>query len=96
MPSARQELLRFLAQKSFQLGNFTLSSGGSSDYYVDCRATTLDARGAQLTGQAFLEDIGARDWHPQAIASAPRAPIASGLDVLVAENFAPLLKEGVG
>jgi orotate phosphoribosyltransferase len=67
MSSARQELLRFLAQKSFQLGNFTLSSGGSSDYYVDCRTTTLDARGAQLTGQVFLESIGARNWHPQAV-----------------------------
>ena len=67
MSSARQELLRFLAQKSFRLGNFTLSSGGSSDYYVDCRTTTLDARGAQLTGQVFLENIEARNWHPQAI-----------------------------
>src|SRR6516165_8642511 len=67
MSSARQELLRFLAQKSFQLGNFTLSSGGSSDYYVDCRTTTLDARGAQLTGQVFLENIETRNWHPQAI-----------------------------
>jgi orotate phosphoribosyltransferase len=67
MSSARQELLRFLARKSFQLGNFTLSWGGGSDYYVDCRTTTLDARGAQLTGQVFLESIGARNWHPQAI-----------------------------
>jgi orotate phosphoribosyltransferase len=67
MSSARQELLRLLAKKSFRLGNFTLSSGGSSDYYVDCRTTTLDARGAQLTGQVFLANIGERNWHPQAI-----------------------------
>jgi len=67
MSSARQELLRLLAKKSFRLGDFTLSSGGSSDYYVDCRTTTLDARGAQLTGQVFLANIGARDWRPQAI-----------------------------
>jgi len=67
MSSARQELLRLLAKKSFRLGNFTLSSGGTSDYYVDCRTTTLDARGAQLTGQVFLANIGARDWRPQAI-----------------------------
>jgi orotate phosphoribosyltransferase len=67
MSSPRQELLRMLANQSFRLGNFTLSSGGSSDYYVDCRTTTLDARGAQLTGQVFLADIRARDWQPQAI-----------------------------
>src|ERR1700726_168484 len=67
MPSARQELLRLLATKSFRLGEFKLSSGGTSDYYVDCRTTTLDARGSQLTGQVFLEEIRQRGWKPQAI-----------------------------
>src|SRR3954451_15846480 len=67
MISARQELLSLLATKSFRLGAFKLSSGGSSDYYIDCRTTTLDARGAQLTGQVFLEEIQKRGWDPQAI-----------------------------
>jgi len=62
MSSARQELLRLLATKSFKLGEFKLSSGGTSDYYIDCRTTTLDARGAQLTGQVFLEEIQRRGW----------------------------------
>src|SRR2546430_8977465 len=44
------------------LGEFKLSSGGTSDYYIDCRTTTLDARGAQLTGQVFLEEIRSRGW----------------------------------
>ena len=47
MPAPRQELLRLLAHKSFKLGDFRLSSGGTSDYYIDCRTTTLDARGSQ-------------------------------------------------
>lgn len=67
MSSARQQLLALLADKSFRLGQFKLSSGGSSDYYIDCRVTTLDARGAQLTGEVFLEEILARNWKPQAI-----------------------------
>src|SRR6202049_4419721 len=67
MSSARQELLRLLATKSFRLGEFKLSSGGTSDYYVDCRTTTLDARGAQRTGQVFLEEMRQRGWRPQAI-----------------------------
>ncbi|MGA8491713.1 MAG: orotate phosphoribosyltransferase [Terriglobales bacterium] len=67
MSSARQELLRLLATKSFRLGEFKLSSGGTSDYYIDCRTTTLDARGSQLTGQVFLEEIQRRGWRPQAI-----------------------------
>jgi orotate phosphoribosyltransferase len=64
---ARQELLRLLATKSFRLGEFKLSSGGTSDYYIDCRTTTLDARGAQLTGQVFLEEIKKLGWKPEAI-----------------------------
>lgn len=67
MSSARQELLRLLAINSFRLGEFKLSSGGTSDYYVDCRTTTLDARGSQLTGQVFLDEIKQKGWRPQAI-----------------------------
>src|SRR6201993_2571461 len=67
MHSARQKLLTTLAPKSFRLGQFKLSSGGTSDYYIDCRLTTLDACGSQLTGQVFLEEIRQRGWKPQAI-----------------------------
>src|SRR5450755_1426229 len=67
MSTARQELLQLLAQKSFRLGDFKLSSGGTSDYYIDCRTTTLDARGAQLVGQVFLEEMRAQGWHADAI-----------------------------
>ncbi len=67
MSSARAELLRLLAEKSFRLGNFKLSSGASSDYYVDCRTTTLDAQGARLTGEVFLDAIRGQGWHADAI-----------------------------
>lgn len=67
MQSARQKLLSLLAHKSFRVGEFKLSSGGTSDYYIDCRTTTLDAKGSQLTGQVFLEEIRKREWKPQAI-----------------------------
>jgi orotate phosphoribosyltransferase len=67
MHSARQNLLRTLAHKSFRLGEFKLSSGGTSDYYVDCRTTTLDAHGSRLTGEVFLEEIRRRGWKAQAL-----------------------------
>ncbi len=67
MSSARQELLDLLAVKSFRLGEFKLSSGARSDYYIDCRTTTLDAKGARLTGQVFLEGIRFQGWNPRAI-----------------------------
>jgi orotate phosphoribosyltransferase len=67
MSSARSDLLRLLAHKSFRLGDFKLSSGATSDYYVDCRATTLDARGSQLTGQVFVDEIRQRGWKVRAV-----------------------------
>jgi orotate phosphoribosyltransferase len=50
-----QQLLSLLARISFKLGQFRLSSGGTSDYYIDCRTTTLHAEGGRLTGHAILE-----------------------------------------
>ncbi len=67
MDSARQKLLSTLAHKSFRLGEFKLSSGGTSDYYIDCRTTTLDAKGCRLTGEVFCEEIRQRGWKPRAV-----------------------------
>jgi orotate phosphoribosyltransferase len=55
MTTHAQQLLAFLARRSFKLGTFTLASGATSDYYIDCRTTTLHAEGGRLTGHAILE-----------------------------------------
>src|ERR1700728_3000872 len=78
MHPARRNLLRTLAQKSFRLGEFKLSSGGTSDYYIDCRTTTLDAKGSRLTGEVFLEEIQRRGWKPKAIGG-----VTMGADAIV-------------
>jgi orotate phosphoribosyltransferase len=96
MSSARQELLRLLATKSFRLGEFKLSSGGTSDYYVDCRTTTLDGRGSQLTGQVFLEEIRQRGWRPQAIGGLTMGadPIVVAVAVSSGEIHGFLVRKG--
>ena len=53
--SHSSQLLSLLAHTSFRLGEFKLSSGGTSDYYIDCRTTTLHAEGGRLTGHAILD-----------------------------------------
>ena len=55
MTTYAQQLLPLLARISFRLGQFTLSSGATSDYYIDCRTTTLHAEGGRLAGHAILE-----------------------------------------
>jgi len=51
--SARQQLLAKLKQKSVFFGDFLLSSGGRSPFYIDCRLTTLDPEGACLVGRVM-------------------------------------------
>src|SRR6204780_2408460 len=87
MRSSRQDLLRLLAHKSFRLGEFKLSSGGKSDYYIDCRTTTLDAKGSRLTGEVFADEIRERGWKPQAIGGLTMGadPIVVAVSVVTGE-----------
>ena len=55
----RTPLLHLIATLSFRLGEFTLSSGAHSDYYIDCRTTTLHAEGGRLAGLALYDLIRA-------------------------------------
>jgi orotate phosphoribosyltransferase len=65
--SHAQQLLSLLARTSFKLGQFKLSSGGTSDYYIDCRTTTLHAEGGRLTGHAILELLEANGIEAEAV-----------------------------
>jgi orotate phosphoribosyltransferase len=67
MTDHRASLLQLLARLSFKLGDFTLSSGGKSDYYIDCRTTTLHAEGGRLTGLATLDLLREKGLAPAAV-----------------------------
>src|SRR5215469_15983335 len=92
MADARSNLLKMLAEKSFRLGNFQLSSGGTSDYYIDCRLTTLDAAGAVATGEAVFDEIRARDWQANAIGGLTMGadPIVVATSVVSAQQGKPI------
>jgi len=92
MADARANLLRMLAQKSFHLGNFKLSSGATSDYYIDCRLTTLDAAGAVATGDAVLAEIRRQGWPADAIGGLTMGadPIVVATSVISAQQGVPI------
>ena len=50
-------LYKILKEKSFFTGDFTLASGKKSNYYIDCRLTTLDPKGACLVGAAIRKTV---------------------------------------
>ncbi|MGZ8898567.1 MAG: orotate phosphoribosyltransferase [Limisphaerales bacterium] len=57
---AKNRLLQILRAKSVFHGDFVLASGAKSNYYIDCRLTTLDSEAAALVGQIFYTLISQR------------------------------------
>ena len=60
LSQAKSRLLQILRAKSVFHGDFTLASGAKSNYYIDCRLTTLDSEGAALVGQVIYNLIQQR------------------------------------
>ena len=62
----RRRFLSILKEKSYEKRKVILSSGRESDFYIDCRQTTLDAEGALLTGRLFCAMLEAGE-RPEAV-----------------------------
>ena len=86
--SPRTALLHLLSRISFKLGEFTLSSGAVSDYYIDCRTTTLHAEGGRLTGLALLDLFAEHHLHPAAVGGLTMGadPVVSGVAIASAQR----------
>ena len=52
-----KRLKEILLAKSYRKGTFTLTSGKTSDFYIDGKQTTLHAEGAYLCGKLLFELI---------------------------------------
>lgn len=57
MEQEKQRLKEIILQKSYRKGTFTLTSGRTSDFYVDGKQTTLDAEGSYLCGRLIYKII---------------------------------------
>lgn len=57
MTDLRQQLIEHIAADAVFHGDFVLSSGKRSSYYVDLRKVTMDARVAPLIGQVMCDLI---------------------------------------
>ena len=76
LAAQRARLARILYEKSYMEGDFTLTSGRKSDYYFDCRQSSLHPEGAFLIGSLFLSMMA--DVPAQAVAG-----MTMGADPLV-------------
>ena len=53
----KEQILKMLKEKAYRKGEFTLSSGKSSEHYVNCKPVTLSGRGLTLASLLMLQEL---------------------------------------
>ena len=53
----KEELLELLKKYAYQKGEFKLSSGKTSEHYVNCKPVTLSGRGLTLSSLLLLKEV---------------------------------------
>jgi orotate phosphoribosyltransferase len=89
LTSLRQFLLKLLIDLAYKEGNFTLSSGQKSSYYINGKQVTLNAEGALAIGRLILS-ILPKDTQAVAGLTLGADPIVSAVSVVSAYENRPL------
>ena len=64
---SRDELRSLLIERSLRRGDFVLSSGKRSSYYIDARLTTMSGAGQKLIGELGLQLLDQKGWAVRSI-----------------------------
>jgi len=85
----RQQLLDLFCNFAYKEGDFVLSSGQRSTYYINCKPVTLDPNGALAVGRLLLNKL---PMDTQAVAGLTLGadPIVSAVSVVSAYENRPL------
>ena len=90
--SALQTLTRLIRKLSYREGDFTLSSGKKSNFYIDLKATTLHPDGAYWIGKAAVELlenlVPQKNWEIQGVGGLTLGadPMATALSLAAREK----------
>lgn len=79
---ARSRLQRLLAERAVLRGDFILSSGARSSYYLDARMVTLSSEGSALVGEVFIDALRNLDVDAVAGLTVGADPIVTAIAVM--------------
>ncbi|MEK7842418.1 MAG: orotate phosphoribosyltransferase [Deltaproteobacteria bacterium] len=80
----KSRLLQIIREKSYEKKEVTLASGRKSDFYIDCRQTTLHPEGAYLVGKILCDMIKESGLQIEAVGGPTMGadPIATAISVI--------------
>ena len=85
----KEELLELLKKYAYKKGDYTLSSGKTTDHYVNCKPVTLTGRGLTLSSVILLSAIE-EDCRAIGGLTLGADPLVSGMAVVSGLDRAPM------
>jgi len=89
----KQRLAEIVLEKSFQYRDnppFTLASGKTSNYYFNCKTTTMDPEGMYLIGNILFDMLGDADISAAGGLTLGADPIANALSLISYQKNKPI------
>jgi orotate phosphoribosyltransferase len=86
----RDQLRQMLLNRSMRFGEFVLSSGATSNYYIDVRKTSLHPEGLRMISRLFFEMLAADNVTAVGGLTLGADPLVAGLMLYSAEKGRPL------
>ncbi|MFA5097497.1 MAG: orotate phosphoribosyltransferase [Candidatus Margulisiibacteriota bacterium] len=90
MTSEKEQLKALLKQRAVKTGQFKLSSGGTSDFYVDCKQATCHPQGSYLIARLILGKIAGLDVRYIGGMTIGSDPIAAAVSLLSRDLKKPI------
>lgn len=92
MTASRAALIQLLGERSVRFGDFVLASGAHSSYYIDCRLTTMSARGQRLVGAIGWAAIRSAGWQVRSVGGLTMGadPVAYAIASASADSETPI------
>jgi orotate phosphoribosyltransferase len=88
--SLRDQLRQMLLSRSMRFGEFVLSSGATSNYYIDVRKTSLHPEGLRMISKLFFEMLASENVTAIGGLTLGADPLVAGVMLYGAEHNRPL------